>query len=684
MNMDERNTKVNPASNPDDNGNHGTKVNVHTQESSSGFATKVNSASNQTSTSENGYNGTRVNPNTNHEDPVSRAHGLKEGEIFADKYRIVSRLDNSGGEAVLYICTLVEASNGFLIVGQDKYCLKIYKDSAYIRQDVRGILQGIKHQNIAPIIDWGVCNDMFYEVFELYKGETLTSVIKKKLIREDDLALYLRQMAEALKVLHENGIVHQDVKPSNYMVIDSSFFGEGRKLKLFDFGICAPFGKTDGRTHVTVIGKTHYYSAPEVLLTSLCWPASDFYSLGITLIEILTGKTPFEDYDDSNNMRKISDMQKINIPILLQFSPRTQALIVGLLQFERQDRWGYEEITKWLTGHYSETLWRKWKEQIEGKSKLVFSFLGKEYSIPSEIPSLVTQMAFNWNDGITEISEHRDTKGQFTRLLYELDKTLKQDTSGFSSEDLEQLWKLEKVCNNTNSEKIDSHFFYLQKLYALYPEFRFFAWRGYVAKDPQSLGIGILSALWDEEIRKESPSSVFDDSPRDVSSNSNYSSPLRYAVLKTLFEKHIVSWYLKTINDTSYESVARYENAIVSCSIKNEVPDYYYYKIGYLLSKSSEVRIVGINEIHDKESFIAYINTLIANCSSSGNLSQFQSFIHQIYFNRSKPSSIRLADRMAAQNEPNLGAGFVAWVESQGLKDALDDLIRGLKEKKTI
>lgn len=693
MNTDERYTKVNPSIAPDDQAGMvfgesiegpKTKVNPNTntnESTSTGSETKVNPASSQSNTTGNAYHGTRINPNTNQDVFSSNTNVLSVGEIFADKYRIESVLDGSGGEAILYVCSLVNCARDTLLDETKQYCLKIYTRSDRIQQSVRSILQKIDHSNVAKIVDWGECNNKFYELLELYNGETLASYIKKNLIKEEDIDSYVRQMSEALNELHKNNIIHQDVKPSNFMVMAPFYSGEEKKLKLFDFGISGLIGDMDGRTHVTQIGKTHIYSAPEVLLSQYCWPASDYYSMGITLIELLTGKTPYENYDDSNLMRKISDMQKINIPILLQFSDRTQALIVGLLQFERQDRCEYEEIKQWLSGHYPEPFWikwRNWKEQMEGHSKPVFAFLGKEYAIPSEVPSLVTQMAFNWNEGIAEISEDRDTKGQFKRLLYELDKVLKQDTSGFSTEELNSLWNLEKVCNKTNLENIDPHFFYLQKLFNLFPGFKHFAWRGYVAEDPKSLGMDILKALWNEEEQKELPTYTFvSDFPFEGTNNSNGLNTLKYAALKHLFENHIVSWYLNAIQDRSYAAIVKYENAIVSCAMKNDNPDYYYYKIGYLLSGSSAVTIAG-KTYEDRDSFVSYLNTIIDECNSSGDLSKFQGFIHLIYNNKSEPPGIRMPDRMAAKNEPSLKIGFLVWLESQGLKAALDDLLRGL------
>ena len=122
-----------------------------------------------------------------------------------------------------------------------------------------------------------------YEILPYYKNGSLQG---KKFLYQQLKSKIIPALNEGLKVLHDNGIIHKELKPSNIMLADN---GEG--VALIDFGISSI--REDGNTViVTRTGMTLEYSAPETF-KNLFLSESDYYSLGITLYELHSGHTPY-------------------------------------------------------------------------------------------------------------------------------------------------------------------------------------------------------------------------------------------------------------------------------------------------------------------------------------------------------------------------------------------------------
>ena len=148
----------------------------------------------------------------------------------------------------------------------------------------------INHPHVVKLLDWGQHGNCFYLVMELLEGESLGQLLRRqgKLTPEELLEL-LKPLAAALQTLHDQGIVHRDIKPDNIFL---------RKLRgpaLMDFGIAA--GRDLTRATVTGISLgTPTYMAPEQIAGQAV-AASDQYSLGVLAFMCLTGRRPFEAED---------------------------------------------------------------------------------------------------------------------------------------------------------------------------------------------------------------------------------------------------------------------------------------------------------------------------------------------------------------------------------------------------
>jgi beta-lactam-binding protein with PASTA domain/tRNA A-37 threonylcarbamoyl transferase component Bud32 len=152
----------------------------------------------------------------------------------------------------------------------------------------------LSHPNIVAVYDVGEQDGRPFLVMQFVDGPTL----KDELARRGPLPVgeavaFVRQVAEALAYAHLHGIVHRDVKPAN-ILLTQPLAGDGprRRALLSDFGIARSLGEAGLSASNEVFGTVHYL-APERAQGQPALPASDVYSLGIVLYELLTGRVPF-------------------------------------------------------------------------------------------------------------------------------------------------------------------------------------------------------------------------------------------------------------------------------------------------------------------------------------------------------------------------------------------------------
>ena len=205
------------------------------------------------------------------------------------KYKLTERL-GSGGMAEVYKAyhpkleryVTIKILHSFLAEGED-FLTRFEREARAVAS--------LRHPNIVQIHDFDVEDDNYYMVMEYIDGGTLQArmveLSRKSLYMPIDQVLsILRQVAEALDYAHQKGIIHRDIKPSN-ILLDSS----GNAF-LSDFGIARMMGSSQLTSTGSLIG-TPTYMSPEQGKGDELTSASDIYSLGIILYELLTGKVPF-------------------------------------------------------------------------------------------------------------------------------------------------------------------------------------------------------------------------------------------------------------------------------------------------------------------------------------------------------------------------------------------------------
>src|SRR3990167_2782448 len=151
------------------------------------------------------------------------------------------------------------------------------------------LLKKLNHEHIVKYVDFISTESHLNIILEYVEIGSFDRIIKSLgPIQEDLLAFYVRQILSGLDYLHSQGIVHRDIKGANLL------FTKRGVVKVADFGVAARL--TDAGENIAV--GSPYWMAPEVIeMRGPVSPLCDIWSLGCTVIELLTGHPPYHDLD---------------------------------------------------------------------------------------------------------------------------------------------------------------------------------------------------------------------------------------------------------------------------------------------------------------------------------------------------------------------------------------------------
>ncbi len=211
---------------------------------------------------------------------------MDEGTLLNNRYQLLEQL-GSGGMAEVFRSRdlMLDRNVAIKILRRDFSGNEDFQHN--FRQEARAAAN-LSHPNIVTVHDFGFADDMLYIVMEHIPGKDL-----KQLIRERgrfpiaDAIPLIFQACAGIGYAHRAGLVHCDVKPHNMLVSS-----DGR-LKVTDFGIARALSTIMPGEKTDIVWGSPLYFAPEQAKGEAPSPASDVYSLGIVLYELLTGTPPF-------------------------------------------------------------------------------------------------------------------------------------------------------------------------------------------------------------------------------------------------------------------------------------------------------------------------------------------------------------------------------------------------------
>jgi eukaryotic-like serine/threonine-protein kinase len=254
--------------------------------------------------------------------------------LVDDRYELRA-LTGSGGMADVFLAydRLLDRDVALKLL-KDRYV----RDGEFVERFRREAKSAaaLTNRHIVPVFDRGETEDgAYYIAMEYVPGGDLGDLLegegKPPLRRATEMAL---QVAEALKAAHERGVVHRDIKPRNILITGSGH------AKVADFGIARAVEATTISHPGDILGSVKYMS-PEQAAGEPVGPASDLYSLGVVLYEMLTGKVPFEvglpedvSAEHAKGPPRRPSEANPEVPKALD------AVVIGLLATNPADRYG--------------------------------------------------------------------------------------------------------------------------------------------------------------------------------------------------------------------------------------------------------------------------------------------------------------------------------------------------------
>lgn len=256
-------------------------------------------------------------------------------------YKFKEVISDNSGEADIF---LVSNNNR-------DYVFKLYFPDKFPNIELMNIIKSLGNTGfLIQVIDIGIWKDpksgfsRNFELMEYMKGGTLAEYDLKK--DSKTFRSIVMQCAMAIDLCHQNGFLHNDIKPSNF------FFKEEQKktLVLGDFGIAAFYNKETGECR-TRQSRTPTFAAPEIYSfvidnEIIITPKADYFSLGIVLICLWSNITTLVD-----NERLLVNMKRFgDLPYPDDIPEDQLQLLRGLTVVDPEKRWGFDEISRWFNG----------------------------------------------------------------------------------------------------------------------------------------------------------------------------------------------------------------------------------------------------------------------------------------------------------------------------------------------
>ncbi|SFN95528.1 Protein kinase domain-containing protein [Actinomadura madurae] len=298
----------------------------------------------------------------------TRREGAEPGDplirlpaVLGERYAVVAELPVQGAESDLL---LVRDEQGADFVA------KIFRRGYRADREVWAKLPALDSPHVLRILETGHADGRDYEVAAYAPDGNLRTLMQEGPLPEGTVGEIAAQLAAGLAALHRAGIVHRDLKPENVLVLSA----EPVRLAIADFGLSKVL---DQSVVFASSSRTLAYAAPESLSGQVS-PARDWWSLGMIVRELATGRAPFQGLSETVVVDHLATRPVSADEVA---DPRLRLLCQGLLTRDPRRRWTGRQVQEWLDGGSPQVA----EESVQADTGDGLPFRGRRYSDRGEL-----------------------------------------------------------------------------------------------------------------------------------------------------------------------------------------------------------------------------------------------------------------------------------------------------------
>ncbi|MEZ6140882.1 MAG: serine/threonine-protein kinase [Zavarzinella sp.] len=244
---------------------------------------------------------------------------LKDAPTFPG-YRVLEVL-GEGGMGRVY--RALQLSVGRMVAIKCIFRSYYQEDIARFQREAHAISK-LQSDKIVQVIDFQLEASIPFMTMEYIEGVTLSRLLDLKDLSLSEIITIMASVLEALQVAHEQGILHRDVKPSNILLTTDL-----QQIKLTDFGIAKlPDDPNSPTLSGQLIGTPKYMSPEQARLEETLTPASDIFSAGVVLHQMLSGRVPYEGMNKADTLEKL---KKEPLPDVRASKPEIPARLAAIV-----------------------------------------------------------------------------------------------------------------------------------------------------------------------------------------------------------------------------------------------------------------------------------------------------------------------------------------------------------------
>jgi serine/threonine protein kinase len=240
------------------------------------------------------------------------------GSTIDNEYRVEQVL-GEGAFGIVYRCQEVQLKRIVALKMLNK-AAKTERDLKRFMIEGRNLAQ-LNHPNVVHIYRLGSHEGVPYIVMEYLPGRTVRTLLLGPRLQPSRALDIMRQVASGLRAIHSNGIVHRDLSPNNIMVMESG------QAKILDLGMAKDMNRPLSSSPLYLAG-TIPYVAPEQIEGETATLASDIFSFGVMLYEMLAGRNPFQAEHNASILYNILNKQPETIDTYLKDCPSALTSLV--------------------------------------------------------------------------------------------------------------------------------------------------------------------------------------------------------------------------------------------------------------------------------------------------------------------------------------------------------------------